>query len=144
MDSGLIAAYRSTDYRVRLARGGFASLHVDAPVPAALRALVGPRSWAFITAWNPFSQRRPREQNHAAQQSLLAALQKLPSTAAIHPAIGVGQDWREPSFFVVGPELAEMDALAQQFQQNTYVHGLAEGYARLRLTSGEPPRGQAG
>jgi hypothetical protein len=144
MDSGLIAAYRNADYRVRLPRGGFASLQVDAPVPAALRPLVGARSWAFITAWNPFSQRRPREQNHVAQQTLLAALRKLPSTVAIHAAVGVGKDWREPSFFVVGPELAETDALAQQFQQNAYVHGLAEGYARLRLTSGEPPRGQAG
>jgi hypothetical protein len=144
MDSRLIDAYRSTDYRVRLAHGGFVSLHVDAPVPAALRSLIGPHSWAFITAWNPYSQKRPREQNHAAQQDLLAALRKLPSTVAIHPAMGVGEDWREPSFFTVGPDLAQTDALAQQFQQNAYVHGLAEGYARLRLTSGEPPRGQAG
>ena len=144
MDSGLIAAYRSTDYRVRLAQGGFASIHVDAPLPAPLRSLIGPHSWAFITAWNPFSQRRPGDQNHAAQHALLTALRKLPSAIAIYPAIGVGQDWREPSFFVVGPELAETDALAQQFQQNAYVHGLAQGYARLRLTSGEPPRGQAG
>lgn len=144
MDNGLITAYRNTDYRVRLAQGGFASIHVDAPLPDALRSLIGSHSWAFITAWNPFSQKRPRGQNHAAQHILLAALRKLPSTIAIYPAIGVGQDWREPSFFVVGPELAETDALAQQFQQNAYVHGLADGYARLRLTSGEPPRGQAG
>lgn len=144
MDSGLIAAYRSTDYRVRLAQGGFASIHVDAPLPDALRTLIGPHSWAFITAWNPYSQKRPRAQNHAAQQALLAALRKLPSTLAIRPAIGAGQDWREPSLFVVGPELVQTDALAQQFQQNAYVHGLAGGNARLRLTSGEPPRGQAG
>lgn len=144
MDNELIAAYRSTDYRVRLAQGGFASLQVDAPAPVALRALIGPHSWAFMTAWNPGSQRRPRDQNHAAQQALLAALRKLPSMVAIRPAIGVGRDWREPSLFVVGPALAETDALAQQFQQNAYVHGLAGGHARLRLTSGEPPRGQAG
>ena len=39
MDSGLIAAYRSTDYRVRLAQGGFASIHVDAPLPDAYELL---------------------------------------------------------------------------------------------------------
>ncbi|GLQ86954.1 DUF3293 domain-containing protein [Dyella flagellata] len=144
MDSALIAAYRGTDYRVRLTSGGFASIRVDAPVPAPLSSLIGPHSWAFITAWNPGSRARPRDQNHVAQQDLLAALRKLPSTLTIHPAVGVGEDWREPSFFVVGPGLAETDVLAQQFQQNAYIHGLADGYARLRLTSGEPPRGQAG
>lgn len=144
MDKALIDAYRSTDYRVRLARGGWASIRVDAPVPEPLRALIGPYGWAFITAWNPFSQVLPRPQNHAAQQALLAVLRRLAATLAIRPAIGVGQGWREPSFFVVGPTLAETDALVQQFRQNAYVHGLAEGYARLRLTSDEPPRGQAG
>lgn len=144
MDSALIDAYRSTDYRVRLAQGGWLSIRVDAPVPEPLRALIGPHGWAFITAWNPFSQMLPRRQSHAAQQALLAALRRLPAILAIRPGIGVGQSWREPSFFVVGPTLAETDALAQQFWQNAYVHGLAEGYARLRLTSDQPPRGQAG
>ncbi|HUB88152.1 MAG TPA: DUF3293 domain-containing protein [Dyella sp.] len=144
MDSALIIAYRSTDYRVRLARGGFVSIQVDTPVPEPLRAWIGSHSWAFITAWNPYSRVQPRTQNRAAQHSLLDTLRKLPSTVTIRPAIGVGEDWREPSFFVVGPALAETDALAQQFQQNAYVHGLAAGHARLRLTSGEPPRGQAG
>ena len=144
MDSALIDAYRHTDYRVRLAQGGWASIRVDAPVPEPLRTVIGPHGWAFITAWNPFSQIRLRQQNHAAQQALLAALRHLATTLAIRPAIGVGQDWQEPSFFVVGPTIAETDALAQQFQQNAYVHGLAEGYARLRLTSDQPPRGQAG
>lgn len=144
MDNSLIATYRAADYRVRLPKGGWASIRVDATVPAALRAWIGPHNWAFITAWNPFSQVQPRSDNRAAQHALLAALRKLRNTLFIRPAIGVGREWREPSFFVVGPLLAEMDGLAQQFRQNAYVHGLAEGYARLRLTGDEPPRGQAG
>lgn len=144
MDSALIDAYRRTDYRVRLPQGGWASIHVDAPLPTLLRALVGSGCWAFLTAWNPFSQPHPRAQNHAAQHALLAALRGLPATRVLRPAIGVGEDWREPSLFVVGPSLAETDALAQQFQQNAYVHGLADGPARLRLASDQPPRGQAG
>ena len=144
MDSSLLAAYRGTDYRVRLPQGGFASVRVDAPVPPPLRALIGPCSWAFITAWNPCSQPIEREQNRAAQQALLAAVRALPSTLTVRPAMGVGEAWREPSLFIVGPRLAETDALARRFRQNAYVHGLADGYARLRLSSGEPPRGQAG
>ncbi|HUB90584.1 MAG TPA: DUF3293 domain-containing protein, partial [Dyella sp.] len=76
--------------------------------------------------------------------ALLVALRKLPVPMVVRPAIGVGQGWREPSFFVVGPTLAETDALAQQFQQKAYVHGLGNGYARLRLCSDSPPHGQAG
>lgn len=144
MDSALIDAYRRTDYRVRLLQGGWASIRIDAPLPALLRGWVGSNCWAFLTAWNPFSQPCPRKQNHAAQHALLAALRRLPATRTIRPAIGVGDDWREPSLFVVGPALADTDALAQQFRQNAYVHGLADGYARLRLTSDQPPRGQAG
>lgn len=140
----LIAAYRTTDYRVRLPQGGWASIYVDAALPAPLHALIGERSWAFITAWNPGSQALARAQNHAAQQALLASLRELPRTTFIRPGLGVGEDWREASFFVVGPDLADIDALAQQFQQNAYVHGLGKGYARLRLSSDRPPHGQAG
>jgi hypothetical protein len=144
MDSALIAVYRRTNYRVRLAHGGFASIRVDEALPDSLRKLIGLHSWVFITAWNPYSQPTPRDLNRAAQQRLLTALRKLPSTQLICTAVGVGDSWREPSLFAVGPTLAESDALAQQFHQNAYVHGLGDGHARLRLTSGEPPRGQAG
>jgi hypothetical protein len=144
MDNALIDAYRSTDYRVRLTRGGWASIRIDAPLPAILLGLIGAHSWAFITAWNPFSQALPHHQNRAAQQALLAALHKLQSTRLIRAAVGLGRNWREPSLFVVGPSLAETDTLAKQFRQNAYVHGLANGYARLRLSSDQPPRGQAG
>ena len=140
----LIAAYRTTDYRVRLTQGGWVSIHVDAALPASLHSLIGERSWAFITAWNPGSQPQPRSQNHAAQQALLAALRDLPRISCIRPGLGVGDDWREASLFVVGPDLAAIDQLAEQFQQNAYVHGLGKGYARLRLSSDRPPHGQAG
>jgi hypothetical protein len=144
MVDALLDAYRNTEYRVRLTQGGWASIRVDAPLPTLLRTLVGPCAWAFITAWNPFSRPQPRRQNHAAQQRLLDALRRLHGTRLIRPAIGVGAQWREPSLFVVGPALADMDALAQQYRQNAYVHGLADGHARLRLSGEEPPRGQAG
>jgi hypothetical protein len=143
MDTALISLYRTTDYRVRLLQGGWASIRIDKALPAALQALTGGRGWAFITAWNPQSLLLPRSLNHAAQIALLGALRGLRRTLYIRPGLGAGRNWREPSFFVIGPELEEIDGLAQQFQQNAYVHGLGAGAARLRLISDKPPHGQA-
>ena len=144
MDTTLIDAYRATEYRVRLLQGGWASIRIDAALPEPLQTLTGGRSWAFITAWNPHSQPQPRSQNHVAQHALLAALRTLSGTLYIRPGLGSGDNWREPSFFVIGPDLTEIDQLAQQFRQHAYVHGLGEGAARLRLTSDREPHGQAG
>ena len=127
MDERLLAAYLATDYRVRLARGGWASIRIDAPLPAALAALTGARPWGFLTAWNPGSSPCPRQHNRQAQRALLAALRELPGTAAIRAGIGVGPDidgsWREASLFVTGPAVPALDALARRFGQNAYVHG---------------------
>ncbi|GAB2570237.1 DUF3293 domain-containing protein [Dyella jejuensis] len=144
MDNSLIDVYRAADYRVRLTRGGWACIRVDAALPSSLQEMIGRHSWAFITAWNPHSQKQPRAQNHAAQHALLSALRGLLQTVDIRLGIGVGGHWRETSFFVIGPDLAAIDELAQQFRQNAYVHGLGNGYARLRLASDRPPHGQAG
>lgn len=130
----LIAAYQATDYRVRLARGGHASIRLDQPLPAELLHLVGNHHWGFITAWNPKSQPTARQQNRLAQQRLLRALRDCPSTVSLWPAIGVGDEgwWREPSLFVVGPQLDQLDPLARRFGQHAYVHGHSTGPAMLR------------
>lgn len=130
----LIAAYQATDYRVRLARGGYASISIDRPLPAELVSLVGDHAWGFITAWNPASQPHSRQSNRQAQQRLLRALRGGPGTVAVHAAMGVGGDgrWREPSLFVVGPDVRQLDPLALRFGQNAYLHGRGDGLARLR------------
>jgi len=132
MDERLLAAYLATDYRVRLARGGWASIRIGAPLPAALAALTGARPWGFLTAWNPGSSPRPRQTNRQAQRALLAALRELPDTAWIRAGHGVGTGWREASLFVAGPGIATLDALARRFGQNAYVHADAHGPALLR------------
>jgi Protein of unknown function (DUF3293) len=130
----LIAAYQATDYRVRLARGGWVSIRIDKPLPLDLLPLVGDNDWGFITAWNPQSQPAPRQSNRHAQHMLLAALRGYPSTVAVRAAIGVGGDgqWREPSLFVVGPDSDQLDPLARRFGQNAYLHGYGAGPAMLR------------
>lgn len=132
MDESLRRAFEATVYRVRLARGGWAAIRVDQPLPAALSDRVGTRHWGFITAWNPHAQLRDRAENRMAQRKLLIALRQLPSTTAILPAMGVGTGWREPSLFVIGPDTASLDALSNKYGQRAYVHGHAGGGACLR------------
>ena len=135
MDEALLAAYRATEYRVRLARGGHAVIHIDRPLPLELRSLAQTFPWGFITAWNPRSESTSRTNNQLAQRALLAQLRALPETVAIRPGLGVAGDgrWQEPSFWVIGPSTATFDALAHRFAQFGYVHGDGASPAQLRL-----------
>lgn len=132
MDEALLEAFRSTAYHVCIDTVSWATIRVDLPLPAALADVVGSRSWAFITAWNPQARRRAPAENLAAQHELLATLQALPD-AIVLPAIGVGSSgWSEPSLFAIGPDLATLDRLAKTHGQLAYVHGEAAGAALLR------------
>ena len=133
MDESLRDAFAATEYRVRLTRGGWATIRTDLPLPATLRDLVGARRWGFTTAWNPHARLRDRADNRIAQRKLLTALRQLPSTITICPAIGVGSDWREPSLFVIGPDIAALDTLARHHEQLAYVYGHADSVAHLRV-----------
>jgi hypothetical protein len=132
MTEDFAAAYAATDYRVRLPRGGWATIRIGEPLPAALHARVGAESWGFITAWNPHGLQHNRQVNRTAQRQLLIALKASPSTVAILPAIGVGCEWQEPSLFAIGPDTDLLDSLAMLHEQLAWVHGNSSGKARLR------------
>ncbi|OOG57222.1 DUF3293 domain-containing protein [Rhodanobacter sp. C03] len=111
----------------------WASIRIDQSLPESLQTLVGARSWGFITAWNPRSERRVAEDNLTAQRELLTALRSWPE-AVIYPAIGIGTNgWSEPSLFIIGLDTAALDALGQRHEQNAYVHGHGNATASLRL-----------
>jgi hypothetical protein len=131
MDETLLAAYRATTYRVRLVRGGWAAIRIDAPLPPALLGLVGEDCWSVLTAWNPQSEPRARAENRDAQHRLLGELKTC--GRAIVAAEGVGDSWREASLFVVGPDTTMVDIHARRYRQNAYVHGKAAGPAMLRI-----------
>jgi len=133
MDEGLLAAYQATAYQVRLNDGRRATLRIGEPLPASLHPMVGNRPWGFITAWNPASQPRPRQQNRMAQRQLLRTLREWPGIR-LHAGVGAGPDgWQEPSLFVIGATPEQLDPLALCFGQNAYVHGMGTGAAMLRL-----------
>lgn len=133
MDDSLLAAFRATDYRVRLG-GGYASLRVDQLPPASLLALIGDATWGFITAWNPGSRLYPRPQNRRAQRQLLADIRALSPDWPVLSGVGVGCDgWREPSLLVIGADVATLDTLAVRYGQLGYLHGQGRDRAHLRL-----------
>jgi hypothetical protein len=132
MDETLLDAFRRTHYLVCLDTIEWADIRVDEPPPPSLQARIGPRAWGFVTAWNPGAQRQPPAQNLAAQRVLLQSLERLPDTV-IHPAIGIGVDWHEPSLMVIGLQLDTLDALARRHQQLAYVHGTGDSPATLRV-----------
>jgi len=131
MDEALLAEYRASTYLVCVDRVDWPAIVIERALPATLQALVGTQPWAFITAWNPGSIRRPGELNQAAQRSLLG---ELPDNTLTLPAIGIGPDgWYEPSLFVVGPEFPVLDALATTYRQNAYLRGRGADHASLHV-----------
>lgn len=136
MDEALLAAYRAAEYRVRLARGGWVTIHIGQPLPAELRDFSRNLPWGFITAWHPFSRPVQRPDNRIAQRALLTALRALPETMVIRGGLGTSHDgpWKEASLWVVGPDVPALDALARRFGQMGYVHGDGTTPAQLRLT----------
>jgi hypothetical protein len=120
-----------TEYRVRLRRGGYAVIRVDARLPEPLREFLHDECapWGFVTAWNPHAQPAPRAFNREHQRELRDALLAL--NARCRAGIGVGKDWREPSLFVTGLDFEALDTLARRFGQAAIVRGSGFGIAEL-------------
>lgn len=134
MDETLLAEYRASIYLVCLDTIQWPAICLGKPLPEALQKLAGDQTWAFITAWNPGSIRRPAAPNEAAQREFLRELDNAAATIAIFPAIGIGPaGWHEPSLFVVGPEFAAFDALGIAYRQNAYVRGCRASEASLHV-----------
>jgi hypothetical protein len=117
--------YRSTHYVVR--RGGGDLVIVIGTLCPALDELIkdrGSTSWAFLTAWNPYSRQLSGEENALRQNTLFEKLGSL-GLSFLH---GAGQDplgkWPpEESVLIIGAELETAVPLAKEFQQNAIVFG---------------------
>lgn len=134
MDEALLGAFRNSHYLVCLNACEWADIRIDQALPESLQQTVTGREWGFITAWNPLARRRAETQNLAAQRQLQGAVMRLANVSVL-PAIGVGDHWHEPSLFVNGAKVDQLDALARQHQhqQLAYIHGTCGNPARLRL-----------
>lgn len=115
-DRQILTAYRNTRW------------DVDGPsgrVPVGLSARVSPEGLplpgGIVTAYNPGSTLRPRDDNEREQEMLLAELfsRRLPWYRTL--AHGTGEDaaaWDEPGFYVIGADRQELLELAAEHGQN--------------------------
>lgn len=84
-----------------------------------LLASMGVETAAFITAWNPQSDRLTDDENDARQQVLLSDIEQLRLNYLV--GFGEGDDWVEYSYLVLGIEKDQATAMATRYEQYAYV-----------------------
>jgi hypothetical protein len=135
-------AYRATTYVVDHSDGAIA-LRIGEPCPRldALLAEKGVSHWAFVTAWNPGSEKISNKNNKLRNVALRAAV-----TVAGHAVFdgrGVPDrgDWApEESLLVLGIDAAAATALGRRHGQRAIVSGRAGGCAELHWCGGDAGR----
>jgi len=119
---GLVDAYRETDFVIT--SSGCITLRVGQHVPGLDKWFAAHRrcNAVVITAFNPFSQSLPEEENLRRSAALLAAITAHGLTYA--HALGqatVGEWSPEPSFCVFGPPPSLVDEWMRHFGQYAVV-----------------------
>jgi hypothetical protein len=88
-------------------------------------------SAAFITAWNPSSQKLSLDENYDRQADLLVEIEKLRLNYFVGRGEHPDQSWYEESYLVLGITKDQADALAKQFEQNAYLFIAMSGVPEL-------------
>jgi hypothetical protein len=133
-DTPLDAAYRRTHYEVPLPGGELLVLRVDVASPAlfAIHERCGVSCSAFLTAWNPRSERQSAERNAMANQELQQRLAALGLECWPGRGHDPGGDWpAEASVFVPGLGLAAACLLGRHYGQNAILHAGDDAVPRL-------------
>lgn len=97
----------------------------------AMLAKEGVRDWAFITAWNPRSQKLSEAENAARNDALREALRA--KGVKFFEGKGVGPDggWSEESVLAIGINREDALAIGRRYAQAAIVIGSAEKPAKL-------------
>lgn len=122
---GLLQAYRNTSFSADTPAGRLELRigHLCPPLGELLMSL-GARSWAYLTASNPRSERLADRENKARHQRLEERIKALGLPA--FPGEGVGGDDACPSersFLVLGIPRSEAIALGREFGHLAVVFG---------------------
>lgn len=137
--SPLERAYRNTTYRVDHPEGAI-GLRIGEP-SARLDALLAAHRatrWAFITAWNPFSEKISNENNQLRNKALLDAVTVAGHVVFAGSGVPDHGDWPpEDSLLVLGISLDTALALGRRHGQHAIVAGEAGGCAVLHWCGGE-------
>ncbi len=139
----LAKAYAATRYVIRPhpCTGGVEQILRAGALHPALDAMLAARGypgWAFLTAWNPGSQRRSHEENRRAQERLEAQL--LAGGWRVVPALGEADDgsWCEQSLFVPGLPREEAGRFGRAYGQVAVLVGRTGGRAELLFCEEAP------
>ena len=134
--SELATAYHETDYRVDgpgepfIIRIG----EISQPLERLLESNKV-RSWAFITACNPNSQKKSDEENAEKMQRLKAEVTAASYSVFHGEGIGRRGDWPpEPNLLILAIDEPTALELARRFGQNAFVFGAIGQMARLVWT----------
>ena len=124
MQSGLVLAYRATDYvahsgsRVFIIRIGHHSLVID-----GLFTRMNAKSGAFITAWNPFSKSLSLGASEFWNRDLKRYLIVRGFSFVDGEGRGRDGEWPpEPSIFAFGISRTEASAIGRRYRQNAIVY----------------------
>jgi hypothetical protein len=124
MRSGLVLAYRATDYvaysdsRVFVIRIGHHSLVID-----GLLTRMKAKSGAFITAWNLFSKRLSAGANAYWDRELKGYLRACGFAYFAGEGRGATGEWPpEPSILAFGISRTEASAIGRRYRQNAIVY----------------------
>ena len=84
-----------------------------------LLASFGVTTAAFLTAWNPRSEKLSEDENLDRQMELLSEIE----ARRLNYLVGYGErgEWREYSYLILGIDRQDANELALQFEQNAYV-----------------------
>ena len=134
IDSGVIQAYRETEYRVHGERPFVLRVEEANAALLVLHRQHRVSSSAFLTACNPYSSRVDENENQARQEELKREL----SRRGLTFLDGVGQhptnNWPgEASFLALGLALEAAKALGKRFEQNAIIWMDADGVPQLIL-----------
>ncbi|MCV2353996.1 DUF3293 domain-containing protein [Paucibacter sp. B2R-40] len=130
--SGLVQAYRETEYKVHGDETFTLKVEEASPALAAAHKLHGCDCSAYITAWNPLGEDQEIEVNTQRNAGLAAELAQL-SLASIE---GIGQHPTnqrpgEASYLIFGLTLPEAKALGESYAQNAIVWSGANAVPQL-------------
>jgi hypothetical protein len=137
MDESLDCEYRQTRYIVESPSGELV-LKVEELNGAADGILkdYGVDCCAFITAWNPGSQRLTRTVNEERQRDLVAEVERRGYTFLPGKGIGTDPDWiPEQSIFIIGISVADAEELGANFGQLAIITKSIDEPVQIRYTT---------
>ena len=133
----LLHAYLTAEYRWQHA-GNWHDIVIGLPTPGLELAYPGARSFGALSAWNPLSVERDREENRRADEHLHETL--IESGYPFRPAFAAARNrtWREPSWLVMDMSDAAFDMLSRRFGQLGTLWWQPNLPVRLRMDAARP------